>query len=74
LLRPAKIDIIKDIPLEVQGKYISIRMKIVELTATRPFSFKSRRTGSTTLPAKADASFFKFKNFANLIRIILLSV
>lgn len=51
-------------------------MKRIDHTATRPFSFKSRSTDSIILPAKDDASFFKFENFANLVRkqIMLLPV
>jgi hypothetical protein len=37
-------------------------------TATGAFLFKSCSAGSTTLPAKDDASFFKFRNFANLAK------
>jgi hypothetical protein len=77
LPHPADIDLIKHIPLNrpTQTEQ-ALRMKRVYHTATRPFSFKSRSTGSIILPAKDDASFFKFKNFANLGKkqIMLLSV
>jgi hypothetical protein len=50
-------------------------MKFFDHTVTGAFSFKSCSTSSTTLPEKDDASFFKFRNFANLTQktIVLLS-